>query len=384
MELRGDVEVIGDPTRLRQVLVHLLNNAIKFTPAGTVKVALAVEHRGREVGVALRIADTGRGMSPSELARRREVDPEATRQGGVGLQLCHRLIALMGGSLDIESRLGLGTCFTIRLALPTTGARVPEPDLRGLRVAVISENLRRASALVHTLQRMNVCAQGSEHLRELVGERWDVVLVDHAGLELDRCAAALGVAAPRALRLRGALGPDHTRSVHFPAPRATLADALRSPGDAPVREQRPADPNAPWFDQVHALIAEDNLVNRMVIQSFLTSMGVSCDVVNDGKDATEAFDPSRHHIVFMDVMMPRMSGIEATSWIRQFRDPEGNVPIIATTADSSVDDRTEVLHRGFDEYLYKPLRRMAVANTIRRFLPNRERSSHEARAQGMA
>jgi signal transduction histidine kinase/ActR/RegA family two-component response regulator len=385
--LAGDVEVLGDVARFKQIISNLLSNAIKFTPQGVVVVRLHARKQGDQLLATLEVEDTGVGIPFDELATIFEpyaqLQPGRERRTGTGLGLtiCRRLASLMGGVLEVRSQVDVGSTFTLRLPLSVSG-RVEEPlHLDGARVAVLSPFQRQVDALVATLQRMGALASGGPRLAGLP-EDVDVVIVDHtAGLDAPsrlEVATRLGLPDRRVLELRSQLGDEQT--IVWPTHRAALHAAIGGrmsavPDPGAVGLAAPRDTFDPSFLGLHALVAEDNTVNQLVLRGYLAELGITCDVVTDGRTACESFDPARHQVVFMDLQMPDVDGAQATAWIREHAPGGATVPIIAITADSSANSRAAGIVAGFDEYLTKPLRAGGIRDAVARFFPTSNTSA---------
>jgi two-component system sensor histidine kinase/response regulator len=380
LDLPGDLELRGDAARLRQVLTNLITNASKFTPAGWVEVRVHAPVSQGIARVRVEVEDTGVGIAPER--RGRIFEPFAQVSGarevggtGLGLSISQRLMQTMGGSLDFTSTLHEGSTFFAEVGLPVTGNSLPEHDLEGLRVGVFTPSPRRAMALRNALLRMQARVASVSDLTELAGRPWDVVIVDTAAVSpnVDRrdLCELLRVPERRLLLLHPRIARAEEASLHYPCARSTLFSAIRGCLVAEVAPLDDATEDA-RFEGVHALVAEDNPVNQMVIRGFLNHFGVTCDVVADGREACERFDAVRHQLVFMDVQMPLVTGLDATRWIRSHVDQDATIPIIATTAYSLQDSGEDGLTRGFDDHLTKPLRKAALLGVLRRHVPHAE------------
>jgi signal transduction histidine kinase len=392
VDLDGDFEVIGDSGRIRQVLTHLLNNAIKFTEEGRITISVRATTTHDTSAVEISIEDTGPGIPKEEQEQIfapfiQGQQPSRTRPPGtgLGLALCQRIIQLMDGALVLDSVVGRGTKVTLQLKLVTTGRSQRGDLLANARVALVSANEHRLRAISQAFVRMGARVTAVSAPQRLGEGSWDLLLLDIGERYIDlgptQIAELVQMPIDNVLVVRDAIGLQDDRSIHYPAPRRWLADELKDRLTSIRQGRESADAGGQieaWFDGIHALVAEDDLTSQMVLRGFLASVGITCDVVSDGRLATETFHPDRHRIVFMDVHMPRLSGVDATGWIRRHVDPDANVPIVATTAHLMVDDGAEMLTRGFDDYIYKPLRRARLIGVLRRFFARNERQRPRA------
>jgi signal transduction histidine kinase/CheY-like chemotaxis protein len=392
----GDMELVGDPVRIRQILMNLVNNAIKFTHEGFVETRLRVTLGADQARVVLEVEDSGIGIA--EEHRHRIFQPffqsesSYTRRfggTGLGLTICHQLATMMNGELSFTSRLGHGTTFRFEAPYRYTGEQREPRRLDGVTVAVATPTSRRTASLVRTLTRMGARTTTRGAYDRDRDEPPDVVLVDvslsRAPLAPAVIAAEFGVQPRRVVELRSRdLSRDQV-DAHYPCTPAVLFRVIRHS----LRERRRRSdsrllnaystpktdgPPATHFKGLHVLVAEDIHVNQMVIEGFLRQLGVTCDVVADGLAACTTFDLTAHHVVFMDLSMPVLDGTDAAARIRKERDPTAKVPIVATTAHASDEARSSGLDSGFDDYLTKPLELSAFIRVFRRFYPDYERA----------
>ncbi len=370
-------QVVGDDLRLRQILLNLLGNAIKFTEKGEVLVAVSYAEGCFE----FRVRDTGIGVPADRLHRLfqsfSQADSSTTRRfggTGLGLAISQRLCALMGGRLGVESTEGAGSTFffSLPLAVVPGGAAVGEMELAGRRVLVVDDNESSRRLLAAMLSRrgaeVGVAASGVEGLElAATGGRWDVVVVDEVmpgmgGVEVGE--AMRGVVGEALLILlsatQGAGAGLFDAVVRKPVRPARLVGVVSgrladggaerlsvlpvpSPFDAALAERVP----------LRILLAEDNVVNQKVALRLLWKMGYRADVVGNGRQVLEAVRARTYDLVLMDVQMPEMDGLEAT---REIRRMEGAGPrIVAMTANALESDRATCLAAGMDDYLSKPI-----------------------------
>ncbi len=396
-QFEGEVPdaVNGDVTRLRQVLLNLLANAVKFTQAG--EVVLTVTSHPVDAGVELLFAirDTGIGLSEQGMGRLfqsfSQADSSTTRKyggTGLGLAISKRLAELMGGSMRAESAgLGHGTTFTFSILAPLANspqARRREllgqqPALAGKRVLVVDDNAtnRKILALQAGKWGMQVRATESagEALRWLeAGEVFEVAVFDmHMpemdGMELARRAHALRPALPLVLftslgrREAGDTGGLFTAYLNKPLRQSQLFDTLVGlfvQPDALKAEAVPvktaASEEMAQNHPLRILLAEDNVVNQKLAMRLLQQMGYRADLASNGLEAVDSVARQVYDVVLMDVQMPEMDGLEASRQITA-RWPAGKRPrIIAMTANAMQGDREMCLAAGMDDYITKPIR----------------------------
>jgi len=391
-------ELLTDPTRVRQVLVNLLGNAVKFTASGGIRVRVSVDRvPGAPPTVRFAITDSGVGIPRDRLAvlfrSFQQVDTATNRQfggTGLGLAISRGIVRGLGGQIGVESEVGRGATFWF--TLPTTGVApvAPEaPRWRGLRALVAIPVEEARSAVAATLARWGFevedvpsldAAQGALELAHVVGAPFDVAV-----LRVDRDDPAMGVierigdghARPRGLVL---LAPSSARDERFERIRR-LADAqvvvspfvprafrvaLSAALDG-VADVAPAGVVVtPATRRLRILVAEDNDVNQEVARRLLTGLGHEVVVAPDGEEAVRRFDTAPFDVVLMDVQMPRKDGYEATAAIRAHEAGTGRrVPIVALTATAVAGERERCLAAGMDDLLTKPVRLHALERTLR-------------------
>jgi signal transduction histidine kinase/DNA-binding response OmpR family regulator len=398
--------VLGDSGRLRQILVNLLGNAIKFTESGEVSLTVVDAcQKAHELKVHMAVSDTGVGI-PLEWQGRIfdafvQADGSHTRrQGGtgLGLSICSRLVGLMGGVMWLESQPGQGSTFhfTVTVTVPATpSASVPirEPEsLRGLPVLVVDDNATNRRILYQTLlgwgMKPVLAGGGPEaldtlHRHALAGERFALLLLDAHMPDMDGFTLSRQIeedpriAGPRIMMLSsldiGSIRPELRQTGHYvvkPVTRANLLSAiLRVLGEepqplAPPRTTERATAGPP----LHILLAEDNVVNQKVAARLLEKQGHSVEIAKNGQDAVAAFTRCAFDLILMDVQMPVMNGYDATQAIRAAEQGgDRRVPIVALTAHAMKGDREICLQAGMDDYLGKPIRPLELAAVLERW-----------------
>ncbi len=398
--------VEGDSTRLHQILVNLLTNAIKFTEQGEVELTVAGEGvaAGR-VRLHIAVRDTGIGITAAQSERLfksfSQVDSSTTRRyggTGLGLAISGRLVELMGGTIAYESAglPGQGSTFHVNLELPISpegadAAPIMAPgELNGKRVLIVDDNatnqriLARQTELWHMQPKVTASAQDALALLA-AGSTFDLALVDMQMPEMDGamfCAALhertnlppMPVVILTSLGLRRSFAPgaDPAAYLHKPVKPAQLQEALlgilaRSQVNSRVATGRAEPATAPPPTTLRILMVEDNLVNQKVISKILQRYGYQADVAGNGLEAVTAALAKPYDLILMDIQMPVMSGEEATAAIRQQLPPERQPFIVAMTANAFVEQRQQYLRDGMDDYISKPIEPVKLAELLRRF-----------------
>ena len=402
-----------DPGRLRQVLMNLIGNAIKFTDEGEVVVSVSCasgpdDERRR---VRFEVRDTGIGVpreaQPLLFEPFRQADASTTRRyggTGLGLAICKQLVELMGGSIAFESAPGLGSrfWFTIPVEPASPGFAAAEPEeppsgLTGLRVLVVDDNATNREIVQHRVlswrMRAGVAASAPEALAALreaaaAGRPYDVAVLDmHMpgmdGLALARAIRADAALAGTKLLLLTSVGVDEDAealraagvAAHLTKPvrQSELYDALARAMGRPGRASRPAVPASAPATRVRGtvLLVEDNAVNQEVAREMLSSFGVEVHVAEDGEQALSVLEHARYDLVLMDCQMPRLDGFQATRrWPARANAMEG--------------DREACLAAGMDDYLAKPFTSAQLLLKLQRWLPEASERSAPAPAVPVA
>jgi CheY-like chemotaxis protein len=388
--------LVGDPGRLRQIVLNLVGNAIKFTETGEVVVDVRPESLAPDAVVLhISVRDTGIGIPPAKQAQIFEAFSQADsstsrRYGGTGLGLAisAQLAGLMGGRIWVESEVGRGTTFHVTIALgrgePAAPVRAKvAPALQGLPVLVVDDNATNRFILQEVLSswrlRPVVVESGTAALEMLdaaqtQGEAFRLVLLDLMMPEMDGLQLAERIRADRrfdpcVLLMLSSAGrvPDSERCQRLriaqwltkPVKSSDLLNSIigafsveaSSPTPQTVVETAP-----PPSERLRILLAEDGLVNQKVAVGLLGRRGYQVRVVNNGHEAVELLKHERFDLVLMDVQMPILDGFEATRAIREYEQSTGgHVPIIAMTASAMKGDRERCLEVGMDGYLSKPI-----------------------------
>jgi signal transduction histidine kinase/ligand-binding sensor domain-containing protein/DNA-binding response OmpR family regulator len=411
--------LVGDAGRIRQVLMNLVGNAVKFTQHGHVLIDVDCEELSDD-GAVVRIAveDTGIGIAPNHceqvFEKFSQADPSRTRRHGgtgLGLAICKNLVELMGGTIALTSEPKRGSTFWFTLPLSRSaetskGFSPPSVDLAGLRVLVVDDSEVSRRVIDEQLRAWNVesrvCASGEDARIALlqargVGEPYEVVLCDHEladvhgrGLErvdsdLDLSDYAFVLLTSVGLKAQIPRDDSGERAAVLvkPVRQTDLAIALerarkarRAGSHVPdeARTERDADAEraetVPVGDPIHArvLVVDDNPVNQLVAARMIEKLGCRVDVASNGKEAVEMVELLPYDVVMMDCEMPEMDGYQATAVIRRTERSGTHVPIIAMTAHAMKSDREKCLCAGMDDYLAKPVRAVDLRAALDRAL----------------
>lgn len=388
-------EFVGDPARLRQILVNLLSNAIRFTERGAITVTLGGTQSGSAAeatwNLALSVQDTGIGIDPVQLERIFQPFAQAANTTGrlyggtgLGLTISRRLADLMGGQIAVVSTPGAGSTFTVSIALTATSAAPPayllpvQPGLAGKRVLIVADHPASADALARQFaiwQLQPSCVTPAQALTQITNEPAFklVVLLQEDGASAEtlirRLHAAsrqdlptvLGTAISQRSRARDRLAAATTFVLPLPFRPAALYAAvnhLLNTGAAtgPSLPDTLFDPTLGQRHPLRILLAEDNGTNQQVAQRLLARLGYQADIAASGIDVLEALRRQAYDLVLMDVQMPAMSGTEAAHYIRSLWPPEQQPRIAAMTAYASDENRAWLLGTGMDDYVRKPVR----------------------------
>ncbi|MFW5653111.1 MAG: response regulator, partial [Planctomycetota bacterium] len=416
--------VIADGGRLRQVIMNLAGNAIKFTQQGHVMVNVSAEKASSstaETTFTISIEDTGIGMSRDAQARVFEkftqADLSTTRKyggTGLGLAISRQLIEMMGGQLRVESEPGQGSTFTIDLTLPLgDGDDAIAPSMfeaLSQRTLVVDDHPVNRQVMAEYLRtwgvRCEVVASGPAALQAVdaakaANDPFRVVILDHHMPEMD------GVEVARHLReqpkrddhamimltsMGSAPQPDEMRDRGFvawinkPIRYSHLFDALltahavcrkrdgmpntdnaiEEPPEQPRSIRPGADAERSQYD-ARILLVEDNVFNQKVAVRMLQQLGCTVKIAADGLEALGMLEEQRFDLIFMDCQMPVLNGFETTRTIRQFEEEGERLPIVAMTANAMKTDREQCLQSGMDDYISKPISGKAIDDVLRKY-----------------
>jgi signal transduction histidine kinase/HPt (histidine-containing phosphotransfer) domain-containing protein len=423
----------SDVTRLRQILVNLIGNAVKFTQAGEIVIEVVPEEVGAAESDAesraniqpkpgdwllhFSVRDTGIGI-PAERQHRlfksfQQVDASTTRHyggTGLGLAICKRLTDLLGGRIWMESREGKGSTFHFTVRARAAAANgLPagneaRPQLSGKRLLVVEDNFTNQEIIKHRAEqwamKVEQARNSSEALKLLSDARnFDVVIIDLQLPDKDGLALAdeirrqpqgnyLPILMLSSVRLRGDDARPMQASVSIfiykPIRPAQLLDALCRAMSIHVQSDKTA-PSVPVLDSdlarrlpLHVLLADDNLINQKVGVSVLQKLGYRADIANNGLEVLKALEQKAYDVIFMDVQMPEMDGLEASRRICERWPAEKRPRIIAMTGNALLGDREKCLEAGMDDYISKPVRIGDLQAALEKWGSGRSRKSDTA------
>ncbi|MCS6275665.1 MAG: response regulator, partial [Opitutus sp.] len=411
LELYADISaelpgrILGDSTRLRQVVVNLVSNAIKFTRCGEVVVSLArlpatastLTQPPQPERLHVCVRDTGIGIPTDRLHRLfkafSQVDASTTRNyggTGLGLAICRRLVELMGGRIWVESQPGRGSQFQFELPLELPPdepvAATPPAQIAGKRLLLVDGNPEKLQVLTRQARSWGLVttptAFGSEALALLdQGEAFDLAIID-----VQTCAAD-GHAFVAAVRQRRSavklpiitlapLGEDATRFAPFtlarvlPKPTKTtvllqvISGLFASASEEAAPATIPIDANLGAAYPLKVLLAEDHPTNQLVAQLLLERLGYTCITVGNGLEALEAVARQPIDVIFMDVQMPELDGLEASLRLGTLYPTRKRPWIVAMTANAMEGDREVCLKAGMDAYVSKPINAVALGRAL--------------------
>jgi two-component system, sensor histidine kinase and response regulator len=409
--------LIGDPGRLRQIIINLVGNAIKFTDRGEVIVDAVLDHRANaDVLLRFTVSDTGIGIAADKqweiFGPFVQADASTTRRyggTGLGLAISTQLVELMGGRIWLQSELGKGSAFHFAARFGVADTPVERPaqradaDLRDLRVLVVDDNATNRRILEEMVAswRMTPMSAASaaaalDALRgaSQAGSPFQLVLTDALMPDVDGFGLARLIAKDN--RLAGTKlimltsaslpdGPARARDagisayVTKPVKHSDLLEAIvalfNQPEEVTLRPPG-GGTRAPRVDRRRILVAEDNAVNRRLVVTLLRTRGHNVVVAENGRQAVARAARQHFDAILMDVQMPEMSGLEATAAIRdREKGTGGRVPIIAMTAHAMTGDRERCLDAGMDAHLPKPLRPEELFETLDAFLQREDQAA---------
>ena len=399
--LSGDTPewVVGDVTRLRQIMVNLVGNAVKFTSQGEVVIAVKVERQSPDLVLHVGVRDTGIGIPAGRIDRLfqsfSQVDSSTTRKfggTGLGLVISKRLATLMGGDMWVESVEGKGSVFQFTVAVqpdqesrPQT-AREKQPMLEGLDVLIVDDNETNRRILIEQTQRWGMVPTAADSGAVALqlfsqGRTFDLAIMDFQMPEMDGEQLAKLIKADKAHAkmplfllssagrhaLEGLFVAAMVKPVKPATLLRTLGQVFHRPDSDPVVVVATPEPEQKLAEKcpLKMLLADDNAVNLRVAQMMLQRLGYRTDMAINGLDVLEACDRVPYDVILMDVEMPELDGIEATIRLRKAKSDSPESPwIIALTANAMKEDRDKALAAGMNDFISKPFRPPELAAAL--------------------
>jgi two-component system, sensor histidine kinase and response regulator len=403
-------DLVGDPGRLRQIIVNLVGNAIKFTDKGEVLVRVATKtQEDGHVVLAVDVADTGIGLSPEVQSRIFEAfeqaDTSTTRQfggTGLGLSISRQLVELMGGKIDIESELGKGTTFKFEVRFEMQKEQSEARTtmnldfVAALPVLIVDDNETNRFILQEITKSWGMIPIVTESVDEAIqamerannsGKPIKLILTDmympqRDGFELiEHIRGHEKFAGAHIIVLSSGPTPEHrerakklsvaaylTKPFRQSALFDAITDAMHVGDQFAKKKSKPKAADASDFtDKLNILLAEDNPVNQQTATIMLQKLGHTVTIAGNGVEALEKATAGDYDLVFMDIQMPEMDGLTATGKIREKeQETSTHVPVVAMTAHAMKGDQERCLEAGMDDYISKPIRRKEVAKVIAR------------------
>ncbi len=383
--------VIGDPSRLKQILNNIVNNAVKFTERGSIRISLSLieekdKARGKEVNLLFEVEDTGIGISKKYLEQIfdtfSQADNSTTRKyggTGLGLPISKTLVTMMKGTIFAESKLNKGSTFkfNVKLKKDTAVKQKRKPDLSGIRV-LLRNNYKPAVQIISDYLKEYNCklvpAMSAKEATEILnkGEHFDAIMANYV-THSEESADFLKLVAEKYKNTPVVMPISRFEQSEYknedsgilPLSKPIRKDELIECISKAVKRSRTVQKKQikksvlkkPEVNtKIHILVAEDNPVNQNLISCMLTNSGYTSDIVSNGKEALEAFKTGKYNLVFMDCHMPAMDGFDATKAIRKLeKRSKTHIPIIALTADVLKSNIEKCYEIGMDEFISKPI-----------------------------
>jgi signal transduction histidine kinase/CheY-like chemotaxis protein len=397
--------IIGDVTRLRQIIINLVGNALKFTKSGEILIEMKqMASVDEKLELQFSVKDTGIGMNEEEQTTLfqafSQVDSSTTRKfggTGLGLALCKRLVSLMGGKIWVESARGKGSTFlfTIKTVAATDvmaethfGAVLPE--LKNKQVLVVDDNLTNRKILHLQCEKWGMVTTLAKSPQEALnllksGKEFDLGVLDMQMPDMDGYQLACEI---RKLKSSDSLPLILLSSIHKPEGIDFSGKLFSKYLTKPVKQAQLFDAFRQTFSKleytkgleqhlkkiekkdvpiqpIRILMAEDNSVNCLLAKKIFAKIGYEIDIAANGKEALEAYQSKKYDLIFMDCQMPEMNGYEATEKLRK---SGVSIPIIALTANAMEGDREKCIAAGMDDYLTKPFKQSDIKNIIQKYI----------------
>lgn len=399
------LEIKGDITRLRQIMINLVNNGIKFTAKGEIQVSVkngGIDEQGF-YNLEFSVRDTGIGIPQDKYYKLFEsfsqVDSSTTRKyggTGLGLAISQRLVSLMGGSIRVESEVGKGSSFIFNIKVEANrdvkkykaNANVEMVSLKGKRILILDDNKTNLKILKTQCNIWGMDATTFEHyedaLTSIETDRYDLVIIDMLmpgkdGIEVTRIIKELRKDLP--VILFSSSGnhnmlslDDNTKLfesiLNKPTRHSHILKAINSVLNNTVKSTVKTTVITDTLNSalpINILIAEDDAINQKLLTRVLEKLGYAADVVENGIEVLKAIEKKKYHLIFMDVMMPEMDGFETTRNIVKLYPKHARPLIITATANALSDDRDKAILAGMDDYISKPFKMQDVQDKIEKW-----------------
>jgi two-component system, sensor histidine kinase and response regulator len=389
----------ADAGRLRQVLLNLAGNAVKFTDHGNVAIEAEISWVQQTPWLRLEVADTGVGIPEAAHSQLfsmfSQVDSSAARRysgSGLGLAISRRIVNALGGRIGFRSTLGKGSTFWVEVPLKYAGdaTRLDSGSLAGRRILVVDDNRTNRDVFRRQLESWGadvICAaDANAALQTMASDSappFDLALIDHqmpgmSGLDLgrttranprlDRIKLVLATSGPTVQLRQEALAIGFAATLVKPMRQSALLDRMQEllAGGTKPAPPSPAEARPSAASQLRVLVVDDSATNQLVAVAFLDRLGIRADVAGDGMEAVRMVESGNYDLVLMDVHMPDTDGYTATRMIRALDSDKSRVAIVAMTANAMEGDRDACLAAGMDDYISKPIDRKRLAELVER------------------
>lgn len=390
-------QIVGDPMRLKQVLMNVLENSLRFTIRGEIIVGVhllkSIDKTQIELGFEVRDTGTGFPQEEIEILNKDIANADAKHDGnGLGLMICKKLLNLMGGYLKIETREGAGTVFkfTVRTRVSLQPQRVTiNAALQGKRVLITDDNFTHQTIVKKLLEqwKLNVTLadSGKQAIDILTKNRqFDLLLVDlempgMSGIELMQTLVQKGIQIPALLMntkndkrylenqwlFKAVLTKPLRHQLLYETISTELPQKIKAEAETVQAGKQKLSTDLAKKYPLRILVAEDNLTNQQIAGTFLKKMGYEPEFVNNGQEALETVSEGNYDLIFMDIQMPVMDGLEATRMIRLCLNEQP--VIVAMTANAMQGDRQICLQAGMDDYISKPIKLDGLLSMLERW-----------------
>ncbi len=402
--------IVGDPTRFRQILLNLTNNAIKFTEKGEVFITVtARSHNAATIELQFSVADTGIGIPADKIEKLfvsfSQVDASTTRKyggTGLGLAITKRLVELMGGTIWVESHDGKGSTFYFTVKVPQVNpkdapprkyVRGKIPELQGKRVLLVDDNKTNLTILTIQCENWGMLPRATSSQKEALqwlsaNDPFDVAIIDFHMPDKDGVQFAKEIRMMRdsavlpLILFSSSLRRDSTEknsslfsaTLMKPLKQAqlysTLIDVIAASSTVQYKktvEKTVSEEKISDQYPLSILVAEDNIVNQKLALRLLQKLGYQADIAQNGNDVLEMMTKKKYNLIFMDLHMPELDGLEATKQIVNSTVHNLRPKIIAMTADAMTGDREKCINAGMDDYISKPVRLEELRSMLQTF-----------------